>query len=78
MRFFLNYFSLIWAHNLRLNRYTGIGDPLDMPLDSTLRNCIFLTVLFEEGFSESALRSERAIAPFVERFKAAAILSKSY
>ena len=62
----------------RLNRYTGIGDPLDLPLGSMFRNCIFLAVLFEEGFSEGTLRSELIIAPFVERFKAAAILSKSY
>ena len=49
-----------------------------MPLGSTFRNYIFLAVLFAEGFSEGALRSDLVIAPFVERFKAAAILSKSY
>ena len=74
MRFFLNNFSLTWAHK----RYTGIGGLLDTPLGSTFRNYISLAVLFAEGFSEGALRSELVIAPFVERFKVAAILSKSY
>ena len=49
-----------------------------MPLGSTFRNYISLAVLFEEGFLEGALRSELVIAPFAERFKVAAILSKSY
>ena len=37
-----------------------------------------LAVLFEEDFSEGALRSELIIVPLVQRFKVAAILSKSY
>ena len=49
-----------------------------MPLGSKFRNYIFLAVLFEEGFSEGALRLELVIAHFVECFKVAAILSKSY
>ena len=51
---------------------------MDTPLGSTFRNYIFLAVLFEADFSEGAQRSELVIAPFVERFKVAAILSKSY
>ena len=59
--------------------YTSIGDPLDTPLGSTFRNSIFLAVLFDEGiFLEGALRPEPVITPFAERFKAAAIISKSY
>ena len=49
-----------------------------MPLGCTFRNYNFLVALFAEGFSEGALRSELVIAPFVERFKVAAILNKSY
>ena len=60
---------------MRLSRYTGIGYPLDTTLCSTFRNYIFIAVLFEKGFSEGARLSELVIAPFVEHFKAAAILS---
>ena len=54
-------------------------DPLDMPVGSTFRNSIFLAVFFDEGiFLEGALRPELVVTPFSERFKAAAIISKSY
>ena len=49
---------------------------IDSTFDS-FRNCISLDVLLEEGFLESALRSELVIARLVKRFKAA-ILSKFY
>ena len=80
MRFFVNYFSSIWAHNLGLLKlYTGNGAPLDTPLYSKFRNSIFLAVFVDEGsFLEGALRPELVITPFAERFKAAAIISKSY
>ena len=75
MRFFLNYFSLTWRHNLQaLNGILA----LETPLGSAFRNYILLAVLFEEGFLEGSLRSELVIAPFAERFKVAAVLSKSY
>ena len=51
---------------------------MDTPLGSTFKNYIFCAVLFEEGFPEGGPRSELVISPFVERFKAAVILSKSH
>ena len=60
---------------------------MDTSLGSTFKNYILLAVFFfeeeeeeeeEESLSEGALRSKLVIAPFVERFQAAAILSKSY
>ena len=49
---------------------------MDTPLGSTLRDSIFLAVLFDErSFLVGAVRPELVITPFAERFKADAIIT---
>ena len=84
MRFFLNYVSLIWAYNL--HALTGILASKTLWISHWVAHLeiafslLFFSFFFEqEVFSEGALQSELVIAsPFVEQFKAAAVLSKSY
>ena len=75
MRFFLNYVSLIWAHNL--HALTGILTSKTLWISHWVAHLeIVFSLLFfffffeQEGFSEGALQSELAIVPFVEQFKA--------
>ena len=82
MEFFRNYFSLIRVHNLRA--LTSILASKTLWIRhwvarlEIIFSLLFFFFFFEESFSEGALRSKLVIAPFVERFQAAVILSKSY
>ena len=90
MEFFRNYFSLIRVHNLRALTSILASKTLWIRHWVARLKIIFSLLFFfvfffffeeeeeEESFSEGALRSKLVIAPFVERFQAAAILSKSY
>ena len=88
MEFFRNYFSLIRVHNLRTLTSILASKTLWIRHWVARLKIIFYLLFFffeeeeeeeeEESFSEGALRSKLVIAPFVERFQAAAILSKSY
>ena len=86
MEFFRNYFSLIRVHNLRALTSILASKTLWIRLWVARLEIIFSLLFFfrfffeeeEESFSEGALRSKLVIAPFVERFQAAVILSKSY
>ena len=86
MEFFRNYFSLIRVHNLRALTSILASKTLWIRHWVARLEIIFSLLFFfgfffeeeEESFSEGALRSKLVIAPFVERFQAAAILSKSY
>ena len=85
MEFFRNYFSLIRVHNLRALTSILASKTLWIRHWVARLKIIFSLLFFffeeeeeeEESFSEGALRSKLVIAPFVERFQAAAILSKS-
>ena len=87
MEFFRNYFSLIRVHNLRALTSILASKTLWIRHWVARLEIIFSLLFFfgfffeeeeEESFSEGALRSKLVIAPFVERFQAAVILSKSY
>ena len=87
MEFFRNYFSLIRVHNLRALTSILASKTLWIRhwvarLEIIFSLLFFFFVFFcfeeEESFSEGGLRSKLVIAPFVERFQAAVILSKSY
>ena len=88
MEFFRNYFSLIRVHNLRALTSILASKTLWIRHWVARLEIIFSLLFFffeeeeeeeeEESFSEGALRSKLVIVPFVERFQAAAILSKSY